>query len=247
MRAPMREFLRRKPAAQLLFFREPEFSALDDKHKIEFLKELLLKEKLSSKVTASAIRRLRELNYRDKFFFKRFLYHKDRFIASAAKKAFSPDEEDRNCDFLKNMGWVKDGRRERKLELVKSMVLARNLPAENLLQCFAAEDNLKVREMIVTDLAGRAELDERQLLAQFRHSVWFIRSAIIEVLARRKSDAIFESIEALLADPNVDVRLQLVEALKTLERDRVRVFLQKLAQDPHMRVRREAEAALRQI
>jgi len=247
MRTAMREFLHRKPAAQLQFFQEEVFTHLDEKHKIEFLKELLLKEKLSSKVMASAIRQLRELNYRDKFFFKRFLYHKDRFIANAAKKAFSPDEEDRSCDFLKNMGWVKDGRRERKLDLVKTMVLSRNLPPENLLQCFASEDNLKVRELIVRDLAGRADLDERHLLDQLKHSVWFVRSAIIEVLARRKSDVIFDLIDTLLTDPNVDVRLQLIAVLKTLDRERVKGFLQKLAGDPHIRVRREAETALRQI
>jgi HEAT repeat protein len=142
---------------------------------------------------------------------------------------------------------VKKQNNEKKLETVKLIVSEAGHAGEDLLLSFLAEDNMRVRELVVRELSGRPQLDESVLLAQLGHSIWYTRAAIIEVLGNRRSALLFEKIDELMADPNVEVRLQLLAALSKLDRERAREYILKLTQDPHMRVSREARKALATI
>jgi len=127
---------------------------------------------------------------------------------------------------------------------VKLIVGETGRAGEDLLLSFLAEDNLRVREVVVKELSGRAQLDESKLLAQLSHALWYTRAAIVEIMGNRRQPLLFEKIGELLADPNVEVRLQLLAALAKLDRERAREYILKLSKDPHMRVSREAKKLL---
>ena len=103
------------------------------------------------------------------------------------------------------------------------------------------EDNLKIKELIVRELSGRTQIDERKLLNQLPHSLWFARGAIIEILGNRHSQLLLEIVETLIADANVEVRIKLLEAMAKLNREQVKEYILRMTKDSHMRVCREAK------
>ncbi len=232
------EFLKLSPAGQVKYLKDEDFSALEREKRVEFLKELALCGRCSSKCLASALKLLRELRFRDRAFYKRFLEHPDSSVVMACKKALS----DRSCDlgFVPMREMVKRQNNEKKLQTVKLIVSETGQAGEDLLLSFLAEDNIRVRELVVKELSGRPQLDEGRLLAQLPHAIWYTRAAIVEVLGNRRSRLLLAKAGELLADPNVEVRLQLLLALSKLEREQVKDLLFKLTKDPHTRVSREA-------
>jgi hypothetical protein len=236
------EFLKLSPAGQVKYLKDEEFSALEREKRIEFLKELALCGRCPSKCLASALKILRELKFRDRMFYKRFLEHPDSSVTMACKKALSDREGD--MVFVPMREMVKRQNNEKKLQTVKLIVSETGQAGEDLLLSFLAEDNIRVRELVVKELSGRPQLDEGKLLAQLSHSIWFTRAAIVEILGNRRSRLLLGKADELLADPNVEVRLQLLFALSKLDREQVRDSLLKLTKDPHVRVSREAKKAL---
>jgi len=241
------DFLKLTPAGQVKFLKTEEFAQMEKAKRVEFLKEIAAGENVSSKCLASALKVLRELKFRDRAFYKQFLQHPDSSVIMACKKALSDRGFDNGFGFFPMRELVKKQNNEKKLETVKLIVGETGRAGEDMLLSFLAEDNLRVREVVVKELSGRAQLDESKLLVQLSHSIWFTRAAIIEVLGNRRSPLLFERIGELLADPNVEVRLQLLAALAKLDREQAKTYVLKLTLDPHMRVRREAKKVLTMI
>jgi len=238
------DFLKLTPAGQVKFLKTDEFAQMEKAKRIEFLKEIALGAGISSKCLASALKIMRELKFRDRSFYKQFLQHPDSSVIMACKKALSDRGFDNGFGFFPMRELVKKQNNEKKLETVKLIVGETGRAGEDLLLSFLAEDNLRVREVVVKELSGRAQLDESKLLAQLSHALWYTRAAIVEIMGNRRQPLLFEKIGELLADPNVEVRLQLLAALAKLDRERAREYILKLSKDPHMRVSREAKKLL---
>jgi HEAT repeat protein len=239
------EFLKLSPTGQLKYLKGEQFAGLDRETRIEFLKELALGNRCSSKCLASALKILRELKFRDRVFYKRFLEHSDSSVIMACKKALSDKSPDMGFVPMREM--VKRQNNEKKLQTVRLIVSETGQAGENLLLSFLAEDNIRVRELVVKELSGREQLDEGKLLAQLPHAIWYTRAAIVEVLGNRRSRLLLGRAEELMADPNVEVRLQLLIALSKLERGQVKDLLSRLTNDPHVRVSKEARRILSTI
>jgi HEAT repeat protein len=231
-------FLKLTPAAQVKFLKTDEFAQMDKEKRVEFLKEIALSEHISSKCLASALKILRELKFRDRSFYKKFLEHPDSSVIMACKKALKEKGFDDGFGFFPMRELVKKQHNENKLQTVKLIV---NETGEDMLISFLAEDNLRIRELVVKELSARPQLDESKLLNQLPHSIWYTRAAIVEILGNRRSELLFKKIDELLVDANVEVRLKLLDALAKLDRERVKEFVSKLTRDPHMRVCREAK------
>lgn len=241
------EFFKLTPAGQVKYLKTEEFANLERDKRVSFLKEIAASDGISSKCLASALKILRELKFRERAFYKRFLNHPDSSVTMACKKALSDRESSNGFGFFPMRELVKRQNNEKKLETVKLIVSETGQAGEDLLFSFLAEDNLRVRELIVREFSGRSQLDESRLLGQLGHSIWYTRAAIIEVLGNRRSPLLFEKMDELLADPNVEVRLKLLAALTKLDRERAREYILKLTLDPHMRVSKEARKALATI
>jgi hypothetical protein len=237
----VKDFLKLSPAGQVKFLKTEQFAQMEKIQRVDFLKEIALTNSISSKCLASALKILRELKYRDHAFYSKFLQHPDSSVGLACKKALSERENTNDFGFYPMRELLKKQNIEKKLAAVASIISETNQPGEDLLISLLNEDNLKIREMIVRELSGRVQVDERKLLNQLPHAIWYSRGAIVEILGNRRSRLLFEIIEKLLADANVEVRIKLLEALTKLDREQVKEYILKMTRDPHTRVCREAK------
>jgi len=235
------DFLKLTPATQVKYLKTDEFAQMDKEKRVEFLKEIALSEHISSKCLASALKILRELKFRDRAFYKKFLEHSDSSVIMACKKALSEKGYDNGFGFFPMRELVKKQHNEKKLQTVRLIVSETGQAGEDMLISFLAEDNLRIRELVVKELSTRPQLDESKLLNQLPHAVWYARAAIVEVLGNRRSELLFKKIAELQVDANVEVRLKLLDAMAKLDRERVREFVLKMTGDPHMRVCKEAK------
>jgi len=235
------DFLKLTPAGQVKFLKADEFIAMEKERRIEFLKEIAACESISSKCLASALKILRELKFHDRAFYRRFLDHPDSSVTMACKKALSEKVIDHGFGFFPMRELVRKQNNEQKLQTVKLIVSETGQAGEDLLLSFLAEDNLRVRELVVKEFSQRPQLDEGKLINQLPHSLWYTRAAIVEILGNRRSKLLLDRAAELLNDPNVEVRLQLLSALAKLDRERVKDLLLKLTKDPHVRVSKEAQ------
>jgi HEAT repeat protein len=235
------DFLKLTPAGQVKYLKTGEFAGLDREKRVEFLKEIALSEKISSKCLACTLKILRELKFRDRTFYRRFLDHPDSSVIMACKKALSDKGYENGFGFFPMRELVKKQNNERKLLTVKQIVGEKGQAGEDMLVSFLAEDNLRVRELVVRELSSRTQLDENKLLGFLSHSLWYTRAAIVEILGNRRSQALFQKIDVLLSDPNVEVRLQLLAALAKQDRGLVKDHILKLTHDPHIWVSKEAK------
>ncbi|MBN2345056.1 MAG: HEAT repeat domain-containing protein [Candidatus Aminicenantes bacterium] len=241
------EFLALTPAGQVRYLKTEEFAALEKDKQVAFLKEIATSGRISSKCLACTLKILRELRFRDRSFFKKFLGHPDSSVIMACKKALSDRGLDSDSGFFTMRELVKKQNNEKKLQAVKLIVSETGQAGDDMLISFLSEDNLRVREMVVKELSGRPHLDESKLLGQLVHSVWYTRAALVEILGNRRSPRVLEKIDELLADPNVEVRLQLLAALAKLEREQVKEYVLRLTRDAHVRVSKEAKRILSTI
>ncbi len=240
----VREFVLWKPGEQVRYLKSEAFTVLETARRVEFLKEILLREKVSTKTMAAALKLLRELRFRDNLFYRKFLYHPDSSITMAAKKAMQNGSVAEDSGFHRLRDLVHGENREKRLDAIHKLIASGEPGVADLLVSFLSETNLAVRDLLVRELSRWPDLDEKRLLAMLPRSIWHVRAAIIEILGNRRSEALCDHLDELAADGNVEVKLKLIGALAQLGRDRVRPCLLKLAADPHIRIKREAQRLL---
>jgi HEAT repeat protein len=229
---------------QINFLKNEEFSQLDRQEKIRFLKAVL-RDEVPARTTACALRLLRELNYPDRYYFRKFLYHIDSAVATAARQAISEwcVGSDRKCaSFIKVL---QEGKSDDRMLLADYFLQEKGKLNENVLISFLSIDDGKVREHIVKELDGQYDVDESVLSETItKGAAWYVRAALVEILGNRKSKHLFDSIEYLLKDSNVEVKLKLIDALLKFEMEKRIAYLQKLTADSLIWVRKRANKAL---
>jgi HEAT repeat protein len=237
----IKEFLSLSPAEQVRFLRTDRFLQMEKGQRIDFLKEIAQSNAISSKCLASALKLLREMKFRDRNFYGKFLQHPDSSVILACKKALSERSLTSDSGFFTMRELLKKQNIEKKMAVVANIISEPDPSGEDLLLSLLNDDNLKVRETIVRELSSRAQLNEKKLLNQLPHAIWYNRGAIVEILGNRRSPLLLEVVESLLLDVNVEVRMKLLDALAKLEREKVKEYILRMTKDPHMRVSREAK------
>lgn len=229
--------------AQIRFMKEGDLAGLSRESQIEFIKSVI-KAELSSKTLAAALKRLRELRYKDRFFYRRFLYHVDSSVANAAKRAISESQDNLDTAATKLVELVEMCPKEERMSLINSFFTSQaNIRESQFLPLLDIKDN-QVRDEVIR-AAVNLDLDEERLArAITTGKTWTTRKALVEILGRRKSGKLLLVIDELLADPNVEVKLALIEALEGLDRQTVHNFLLYLSQDSLIWVRKRALLAL---
>jgi len=244
MKAKAKYFLGLTPSKQLEFLESSDFVNWEREDKIAFLKTIL-KEKLSSYTTASALTLLNELKYKDKYFFRKFIYHPDSSVSNAAKKAIEEKMEgyDSECIRIKKM--LQEGDTNDRLLLVNYFLGGKGKLNENALISFLSFDDITVRETIIKKISMEHELDEALLSDKVKSGVvWYVRAALVEILGKRKSNHLLDIVDYLIADGNVEVKLKLIDALLKLEREKVKHYIRRLSDDAAIWVRKKACRAL---
>jgi len=109
-------------------------------------------------------------------------------------------------------------------------------------------DSKNTRQKVIDSITDQHEINTRELSAiVIKGVVWYTRSSIVEILGKRKSEHLFDIIDDLLQDQNVEVKLKLIHALAEYNRDKVKKYLHVLCQDKFIWVKREAKKVLAKI
>jgi HEAT repeat protein len=246
----LKDFLSLNTINQVKFLKEGEFkgyAALGKETKIEFIKNVL-KSDLSSKTTATAIKTLRELGYKDKFFYRKFLYHIDSSVSNAARKGISESSVNKDTAVIRIVKNIRDGEPQDKIKKIKSFLREKGPLNEDIIISLLKSDDQRVREILVAGINVEQEIDDRKLTEAIKSgAVWHVRAALVAILGNRKSGHLLDIIDFLIEDNNVEVRLQLIEALAKLDGEQVKPHLQKLTDDPLIWVRKRAQQALAKV
>ncbi len=229
--------------AQIRFLKEGELSDFSRESQIGFIKSVI-KAELSSKTLAAALKRLRELRYKDRFFYRRFLYHVDSSVANAAKRAISESQNNQDSSAMKLVELVELCPKDERMSLIHSFFSNASKIRENqFLPLLEIKDN-QVRNEIIR-AASELDLDEEELARAITSGkTWMTRKALVQILGNRRSMKLMSVIDELMEDPNVEVKLALIEALENLDREKVRNYLLCLSQDSLIWVRKRAMQAL---
>ncbi len=221
-----------------------DYAALGKEQKIDFIKQVL-KYDLSSKTTATAIKSLRELGYKDKFFYRKFLYHIDSSVANAARKAISESAVKKDTGVIRIVKEIQDSDEMDKIKKIKSLLMEKKELNEEVIINLLKMEEQSIREIVVQGISGEQEIDDRKLAEAINGgAVWYARAALVAILGKRKSRRLLDIIDSLIEDKNVEVRLALIKALSNFDGDEAAPYLKKLTADPLVWVRKRAHEAL---
>lgn len=247
MRHKAGKFVTFNVSKQLEFLEGETFSREERQTKIDFLKDIL-REDPPYRTTACALQKLEALKYRDRYLFRRYLYHPDRTVTETARHAISRKIEtnDGPCKKLQRM--LEEGNSEDRVLLADYFLKEEGRLDVSALLSFLTIDDIKVRELIIKRISHQHEIDEDQLSEVLKKgSVWYVRAALIEILGKRKSRVLLQVIEELLKDKNVEVKLKLIDALANLGEAQARGHIESLCTDKIIWVRRRARRALQDM
>lgn len=116
--------------------------------------------------------------------------------------------------------------------------------AEELLWEALADPNEAVRTFAAKELQGRAEIRLEPALRRLTLPPWYARSAVVEILGRRRAAAAEAAIVRAAGDPNADVRRAAAEALGAIGGEQAVRTLVGLKKDANPHVRAAAEEAI---
>lgn len=237
-------FLTLSATEQVSYLEGDDFSTAQKLEKIRFLK-FLLSHEVPARTTACALKQLKVLNYPDRYYFRKFLYHIDSTVANAARDAINEwcvGSEQKCINFVEVLN---EGKSDDRMLLADFFLKDKGKLNENVLISFLSINDDRVRERIVRQLNGEYDLDESVLSETItKGTAWYVRAALVEILGNRKSQHLFDSIEYLLNDRNVEVKLKLIDALLKFELEKRKAYLQKLSLDSLIWVRKRANRAL---
>jgi hypothetical protein len=236
-------FLELGPAKQIESLKEGELSSLPRDQMIIFLKGAL-EAGLSSKTTACALKILRELKYRDQFFFRKFLYHADSSVANAARKAISEAIEQKDSGIMRITEMLKKEKGPSRMEYLDSILEEKIDFSTEILISLLNLDDSNIRQRLVREINRDYHIDEPRLVEAIKGAVWFVRASIVKILSNRESEFLPEVIDYLMNDKNVEVKLSMIEALGRFDPGHARAYLVRLTHDPLVWVKKQAEKAL---
>lgn len=246
MKQDIDSFIGLSASRQIKYLKQGDFPQLPSEERIEFLKNILTLE-LSSKTIASGLKILRELKFRDRQFYTKFLYHSDSSVANAARKAVDESSGNKDSGMTRLVDMVKSEDAEDRVDIVRAMLQGKENVSASVLVSLLTIDDFALRESIVQQIGPQHQLDDNALSESVKHAVWFVRASLVEILGNRQSEHIFHLADLLLNDKNVEVKLKFIGALAKLDRDRSRRFLLKLKEDPNQQIRKQAEKTLATI
>lgn len=232
-----------KPPRQVEYLNKDDFTHSNYKEKIEFLKAVL-KEELTAETMVCVLLLLKELHYPDRYFFRKFLYHRDDSVSDAAREIIDEldRKEERRATFV---DMLREGKRDDIILLADYFITQKGKINEQALLAFLCINDVKVRDKIVKSMTPEHEVDDALLSAAVTSGiVWYVRAALVEILGNRRSQHLFDCIEFLMKDKNVEVKLKLIDALAKLGEEKGKAYLQQLARDSVIWVRKRAYQAL---
>jgi hypothetical protein len=236
-------FLGFTPSRQIEYLDQDDFTQSSQKEKIEFLK-VILKEELFAETIVCALLLLKELHYPDRYFFRKFLFHRNDSVSDTARKIIDELDRKEMCRTT-FVDMLREGERDDLILLADYFITQKGKMDEKALLAFLDINDIRVRELIIKNMTPEHEVDEALLSAAITSGIaWYVRAALVEILGNRKSQHLFNCIDFLMNDRNVEVKLKLIDALSKLGEEKGKMYLQQLACDSVIWVRKYAYRAL---
>jgi HEAT repeat protein len=109
------------------------------------------------------------------------------------------------------------------------------------------DTNEEIRKLIIQELGKRDHLDLDPVAEKLSHPLWYVKSSALKILGLKGDKGVLIHIEALLTEPNVEVRRALASALGNIGGKKSLSLLLKLSKDRNQFVRASAEEAILRV
>ncbi|MDH7512669.1 MAG: HEAT repeat domain-containing protein [Clostridiales bacterium] len=225
--------------------------SLSKRERIFFLLNLLQAEGTSPLVKATGLKFLREASYQEFELYKKYTDNNFRALSNAAKRAVKEfeDKEKRSRYYmdsvLRKLASLDD--KGKRLKILKAIAKLNSPWVFRVLLESLADPCETIRDYLIKELSQREVWSLNPFYERLKKSPWYVRSAVVKILGRRKDSACLPHIEPLLADSNVDVRKCAADALGEIGGKEVLALLVKLTKDKSIYVRSAAAEAVRKV
>lgn len=162
-----------------------------------------------------------------------------------AAKERSKKERRLRASALKKIKGAKE--KHKRVKLIRALcAITDSWSCEVLLEALS-DPNEEIRNLIIQELGKREDLDVEWICQRLYHPHWYVKSSALKILAIRKSEKAFFHIEAMMTDPNVEVRRGIATCLGDIGGKKALNLLLRLEKDDNRFVQTCAEAAIRKI
>lgn len=146
---------------------------------------------------------------------------------------------------LRKIRTAKD--RKKRQVLVTDMISTKDSWTSDVLLDSLDDKNEEIRKSITHELGKRDDFDLERVTEKLSHPLWYVKCAALKILGLRKDKSVLIHIEALITEPNVEVRRAVANALGNIGGKKCLSLLLKLTKDRNQFVRASAEEAIQKV
>ena len=237
------------PPHEKIKFIYTQIDLLSGEERVQFLLSVVRDEKSSPLVKATALKFLRQAAYQDIDIYEKYATDSFQATSRAAQKALKEfgDTERKARYYAESVVRKLDSLQDRgkRLKILKAISKLQTSWVLNVLLHALSDPCEKNRDFLIEELTQRDIWQMSLLYAKLVKQPWYVKSAILKILGKRKDRQAIACIERVLTDPNVDVRQCAAEALGNIGGKEVLGLLVKLSKDKSSYVRSAANEAIR--
>ncbi len=212
---------------------------------ISFLVDFLRRD-IAAGLLSAALSKLVELNYCDKYLYSSFINSEEDGVRDIVNKGLTVSEERGLVIESELIELTGEGYSRYLIDRIKNFMRTPEDFREGILLGLLGAEDVRVRAAVLDNMDDEQNLNENILVHAVLSGsvVWFVRSAVAEILGRRKSSHLFDICEKLSEDKNVEVKLSTIKALSVFPVSQTEQYLRKFTEDRNLWVKKEAERAL---
>lgn len=137
--------------------------------------------------------------------------------------------------------------KQKRLALIETLTSTKEPWASAVLLDSLDDTNEEIRQLIVQELGERKDLDLELVAEKLDHPLWYVKSSVLNILGLKRDKSVLIHIEALLKEPNVEVRRAAASALGHIGDKESLPLLLQLTKDRNQFVRASAEKAINKV
>lgn len=135
--------------------------------------------------------------------------------------------------------------KQKRLKIIKAIARSQVSWANEVLLHALEDSSEEIRNFIINELGNRENLDLNKVYQKIAEPPWYVKSCCLKILGIKKNTNSVKYIEAVLKEPNIDVRRTAAHALGEIGGREALELLAKLTQDKSLFVRTSAKEALK--
>jgi HEAT repeat protein len=162
-----------------------------------------------------------------------------------AAKEHSKKERRLHASALKKIKGAKE--KHKRIKIIRTLCAITDSWSSAVLLDSLSDPNEEIRNLIIQELGKREDLDVEGVCQRLYYPHWYVKSSALKILAMRKSEKALFHIEAMITDPNVEVRRGIATCLGDIGGKKALNLLMRLEKDDNRFVQTCAEAAIRKI